>query len=97
MLVDVKVHETFVNQIQPGLLAYVTIDSQPEHRYIGTRAPVAPLPDTPAVITIQTSRSIPRKWVIEEADPQSQARVSAHAEIFITNLDQTPSPCLSRR
>jgi len=91
MLVDVKVHETFVNQIQPGLLAYVTIDSQPEHRYIGSVRRVAPLPDTSSRYYNPNLKVYSTEVVIEEPIPDLKPGVSAHSEIVITNLTNTIS------
>jgi multidrug efflux pump subunit AcrA (membrane-fusion protein) len=86
MLVDVKVHETFVNQIKPGLLAYVTIDSQPERRYVGTVRRVAPLPDTSSRYYNPNLKVYSTEVIIEEPIPDLKPGVSAHSEIVITNL-----------
>ncbi len=91
MLVDVKVHETFVNQIKPGLLAYVTIDSIPERRFVGSVRRVAPLPDTVSRYYNPNLKVYSTEVVIEEQIPDLKPGVSAHAEIVITNLNNVIS------
>ena len=91
MLVEVKVHESFVNQIKPGLLSYVTIDSMPERRFVGSVRRVAPLPDTQSRYMNPNLKVYSTEVVIEEALPDIKPGVSAHAEIVITNLTKVVS------
>ena len=46
MMIEVKVHESHVRQVKPGLGAYVTIDSLPDKQFTGVVRKVAVLPDT---------------------------------------------------
>ena len=46
MKVTIKVHESHVNTIRPGMPAYVILDSMPDQRFPGVVEKVAPLPDT---------------------------------------------------
>jgi HlyD family secretion protein len=91
MLVDVKVHETFVNQVTPGLLAYVTIDSLPESRFIASVRRVAPLPDAASRYYNPNLKVYSTEVVIEEPLPDIKPGVSAHVEIVITNLQDVIS------
>ena len=91
MLVEVKVHESFVNQIKPGLLAYVTVDSMPERRFVGSVRRVAPLPDTQSRYMNPNLKVYSTEVVIEEPLPDIKPGVSAHAEVIITNLTRVIS------
>ena len=46
MKLQVKVHESHVNQIVRGQTAYVVLDSMPDKRFGGVVNRVAPLPDS---------------------------------------------------
>lgn len=91
MLVDVKVHETFINNITPGLLAYVTIDSLPESRFLASVRRVAPLPDAASRYYNPNLKVYSTEVVIEEPLPDIKPGVSAHVEIVITNLQNVVS------
>jgi HlyD family secretion protein len=91
MLVDVKVHETFVNQVTPGLLAYVTIDSLPENRFVASVRRIAPLPDAASRYYNPNLKVYSTEVVIEESLPDIKPGVSAHVEIVITNLQDVIS------
>jgi len=86
MLVEVKVHESFVNSVKPGLLAYVTVDSIPDRRFIGRVRRVAPLPDTSSRYMNPNLKVYSTEVVVEESLPDVKPGVSAHSEIVITNL-----------
>jgi HlyD family secretion protein len=88
MLVEVKVHESFVNSIRPGLLAYVTVDSMPDRRFVGSVRRVAPLPDATSRYMNPNLKVYSTEVVIEEVLPDVKPGVSAHAEIVITNLSK---------
>jgi HlyD family secretion protein len=91
MLVDVKVHETFVNNVIPGLLAYVRIDSLPESRFLGRVRRVAPLPDAASRYYNPNLKVYSTEVIIEEPLPGIKPGVSAHVEIVITNLQNVIS------
>src|SRR6185295_17517136 len=46
MLIEVRVHESHVQKIKPGLTAYVTIDSLPDQQFKGSVRKIAVLPDS---------------------------------------------------
>jgi HlyD family secretion protein len=91
MLVEVKVHESFVNLVKPGLLAYVTVDSMPERRFVGSVRRVAPLPDSQSRYMNPNLKVYSTEVLIEEPLPDIKPGVSAHAEIIITNLTKVIS------
>jgi HlyD family secretion protein len=91
MLVEVKVHESFVNLVKPGLLAYVTVDSMAERRFVGSVRRVAPLPDSQSRYMNPNLKVYSTEVIIEEPLPDIKPGVSAHAEIVITNLTRVIS------
>ena len=46
MAVDVKIHENWINMVEPNQLALVTLDSLPDHTFTGTVFHVDHLPDS---------------------------------------------------
>lgn len=87
MLVDLKVHESFVNLIKPGLAANITIDSLPDSHFKGAVRKVAPLPDTQSRYTNPNLKVYSTEVLIKDQLPSMKPGVSARAEIVITNLD----------
>lgn len=91
MKVNIKVHESHITMIRPGLPAFVVLDSIPDQRFAAVVAKVAPLPDT------QTRWGNPNLKVyntdvqLTEAIPNVKPGVSAKAEIIITNIANTLS------
>lgn len=87
MLVDLKVHESYVNQIRPGLAASVTIDSLPDSHFKGMVRKVAPLPDTQSRYSNPNLKVYSTEVLIkDERMPSVKPGVSARAQIIITNL-----------
>jgi hypothetical protein len=72
--------------VKPGLLAYVTVDSIPDRRFIGRVRRVAPLPDTSSRYMNPNLKVYSTEVVVEESLPDVKPGVSAHSEIVITNL-----------
>lgn len=87
MKVEVKVHESHVNQVSVGQPAFVVLDAMPDQRFRGRVTRVAPLPDAqqrwmnPDLKVYSTDITI-QDQLPEEIKPG----VSARAEIVITNL-----------
>lgn len=86
MKVVVKVHESHINLIRPGLPAYVILDSNPDQRYEGTVERVAPLPDTQARWGNPNLKVYNTEVVLASLPPNVRPGVSAKAEIIITNI-----------
>jgi HlyD family secretion protein len=86
MKVTVKVHESHVNMVRPGLPAYVILDSNPDVRYAGTVEKVAPLPDTQSRFGNPNLKVYNTEIYITETPKNVKPGVSAKAEIVITNI-----------
>jgi HlyD family secretion protein len=86
MMVEVRVHESHVQQIRPGLPAYVTIDSLPDYQFHGTVRKVAVLPDSTSRFFNPNLKVYATEIVIEDELPDIKPGISARAEIVITNL-----------
>ncbi len=85
MMIEVKVHESHVRQVKPGLQAFVTIDSLPDKQFEAIVRKVAVLPD-------QTSRYYNPNLKVYTTEVQIgdqldvKPGVSGRAEIVVTNL-----------
>ena len=86
MMVELRVHESHVQQIRPGLAAYVTIDSLPEYQFSGTVRKVAVLPDSVSRFFNPNLKVYTTEIVIEDQLPDIKPGISARAEIVVTNL-----------
>jgi HlyD family secretion protein len=91
MKVTVKVHESYVNMITPGLPAFVILDSMPDQRFAGTVAKVALLPDSQARWGNPNLKVYNTEIHITDDLPDVKPGVSAKAEIIITNITDTLS------
>ncbi|HEY5914658.1 MAG TPA: efflux RND transporter periplasmic adaptor subunit [Verrucomicrobiae bacterium] len=86
MKVTVKVHESHVNMIRPGLPAYVMLDSMPDERFRGVVERVAPLPDTQARWGNPNLKVYNTDVYLTDTLPNVKPGVSAKAEIIVTNI-----------
>ncbi len=86
MKVTVKVHESHVNMVHPGLPAFVVLDSMPDQRFAGTVEKVAPLPDTQSRFGNPNLKVYNTEIYLSETLPNVKPGVSAKAEIVITNI-----------
>jgi HlyD family secretion protein len=91
MKVNIKVHESHVNMIQPGLPAYVVLDSIPDQRFTAVVEKVAPLPDTQTRFGNPNLKVYNTEIYLTEAIANVKPGVSAKAEIIITNIANTLS------
>lgn len=91
MKVTVKVHESHVTMIQPGLAAYVILDSMPEQRFRGVVERVAPLPDTQSRWGNPNLKVYNTDIFLTDTVPNVKPGVSAKAEIVVTNVANTLS------
>jgi HlyD family secretion protein len=82
----VKIHESHINQIRPGLPAYVVLDSMPDQRFRGFVARVAPLPDSSSRWGNPNLKVYATEVRITDRLPDVKPGVSARAEVVITNL-----------
>ncbi|MCL4180806.1 MAG: efflux RND transporter periplasmic adaptor subunit, partial [Verrucomicrobia bacterium] len=86
MKVTVKVHESHVNMLQPGLPAYVVLDSMPEQRFRAYVEKIGLLPDTQARWGNPNLKVYNTEVHIVDPLPDVKPGVSAKAEIIITNI-----------
>jgi HlyD family secretion protein len=91
MKVTVKIHESHVNMIRPGLPAYVMLDSAPDQRYRGVVERVAPLPDTQSRWGNPNLKVYNTEIFLTDTIPNVKPGVSARAEIIVTNIANTLS------
>ena len=86
MMVEVRVHESHVRQVKPGLKAYVTIDSMPDRQFEGVVRKVAVLPDATSRYYSPNLKVYITEVQIDEQLLDMKPGVSGRAEIVITNL-----------
>lgn len=86
MVVEIRVHESHVLQIRPGLDAYVTVDSLPDRRFKAKVTKVAVLPNSQDRWMNPNLKVYSTDVLIEEDLPDLKPGASARAEIIVTNL-----------
>jgi HlyD family secretion protein len=86
MKLQVRIHESHINQIHHGLSAYVVLDSMPDQRYHGVITKVAPLPDSQSRWGNPNLKVYATEIRIADHLPDVKPGVSARAEIIVTNL-----------
>lgn len=86
MVVEIRVHESHVLQIRPGLDAYVTVDSIPDRRFKAKVKKVAVLPNSQDRWMNPNLKVYSTDVLIEDELPDLKPGVSARAEIIVTNL-----------
>jgi hypothetical protein len=86
MKVIVKVHESHVSMVHPGLPALVKLQPMPEVRFRGVVEKVAPLPDNQARWGNPNLKVYNTEVYITDPLPNIKPGVSAEAEIIITNI-----------
>jgi HlyD family secretion protein len=91
MKVVIKVHESHVNMIRPGLPAFVMLDSMPEERFRGVVEKVAPLPDTQSRWGNPNLKVYNTEILVTDALPNVKPGVSAKAEVIVTNISNAIS------
>jgi HlyD family secretion protein len=86
MKVNVKIHESYVNQIRPGQQAFVVLDSMPDRRFAAVVDSVSLLPDTQSRWANPNLKVYGTQVRIVDKLPDVKPGVSARAEIIITNI-----------
>jgi HlyD family secretion protein len=98
MKVDIKVHESYVNQVRVGQRAFVVLDSLPDDRFIGEVTKIAVLPDAQSRYGNSNLKVYATEILITDKLPDVKPGVSARAEIVITNLEnviKVPIQCVT--
>src|ERR1017187_8757605 len=91
MKVQVKIHESYINQITLGQPAFVVLDSLPDQRYRGTVSKGAQLADTSSRWGNPDLKVYATEIVINDKLPDIKPGVSARVEVLITNLENVLS------
>ena len=86
MKLNVKIHESHINQVRLGQQAFVVLDSMPDQRYRGLIKRVAPLPDSQSRWANPNLKVYVTEIVVTDPLPDVKPGVSARAEVVITNL-----------
>jgi HlyD family secretion protein len=86
MKVQVKIHESHINQIKAGEPAFVVLDSMPDERFRGVVNRIAPLPDSQSRWGNPDLKVYATEILITDRLPNIKPGVSARAEILVTNL-----------
>ncbi len=86
MMLEIRVHESHVQKIRPGLQAYVTIDSLPDQQFQGRIRKVAVLPDSSSRFFNPNLKVYTTEVLIEDEIPDLKPGISGRAEVVITNL-----------
>lgn len=86
MMVEVRVHESHIQKIRPGLDAWVTIDSVPDRQFRGQVRKVGVLPDSSSRWMNPNLKVYATEVSIGDQLPDIKPGISGRAEIIITNL-----------
>ena len=98
MKVEIKVHESYVNQVRVGQTAFVVLDSLPDDHFRGEVTKIAVLPDAQSRYGNNNLKVYATEIVITDDLPDVKPGVSARAEIVITNLEdvlKVPIQCVT--
>jgi len=91
MAVDVKIHEAWVDKIEPNLSTRITVDAFPDKTFTGEVVKVAPLAD-PQAFWLDTGLKVYTTEVsIEGTDYSLKPGMSAKVEIIIEELSDVIS------
>lgn len=86
MKVTIRVHESHVGMVRPGLPAFVVLDAMPDRRFAGVVERVALLPDTQSRWGNPNLKVYNTDVLITDPLPDIKPGVSARAEVIITNI-----------
>jgi HlyD family secretion protein len=87
MKLQVRIHESHINQVRLGQQAFVVLDSMPDQRLRGEVNKVGLLPDGSSRWGNPNLKVYATEILITDKLPDVKPGVSARAEIVITNLD----------
>ena len=86
MKLQVKIHESHINNIHRGQPAYIVLDSMPDQRFQGVVTKVAPLPDSSSRWGNPNLKVYATEILVTDPLLNIKPGVSARAEIVVTNL-----------
>lgn len=83
----VRIHESHINQVHVGQLAFVVLDSMPDLRLRGVVNKVGILPDSSSRWSNPNLKVYATEILVTDKLPDVKPGVSARAEVVITNLN----------
>jgi HlyD family secretion protein len=83
----VRIHESHINQVHVGQLAFVVLDSMPDQRLRGVVNKVGILPDSGMRWSNPNLKVYATEILVTDPLPDIKPGVSARAEVVITNLE----------
>jgi len=83
----VRIHESHINQVHVGQLAFVVLDSMPDQRLRGVVNKVGILPDSSSRWSNPNLKVYATEILVTDPLPDVKPGVSARAEVIITNLN----------
>jgi HlyD family secretion protein len=83
----VRIHESHINQVHVGQLAFVVLDSMPDQRLRGVVNKVGILPDSGMRWSNPNLKVYATEILVTDPLPDVKPGVSARAEVVITNLE----------
>ena len=83
----VRIHESHINQVHVGQIAFVVLDSMPDQRLRGVVNKVGILPDGSSRWSNPNLKVYATEILVTDALPDIKPGVSARAEVVITNLE----------
>lgn len=84
----VKVHETSLEKIRPGLPVQITVDALPGRVYTGKVASIAPLPDPMSLFMNPDLKVYNTQILIEGAVSELRTGMSCQAEIVVDHYEK---------
>lgn len=87
MKLMLRIHESHINQVRVGQLAFVVLDSMPELRLRGVVNKVGILPDGSSRWSNPNLKVYATEILVTDELPDVKPGVSARAEVVITNLN----------
>lgn len=98
MQVEIKVHESYVNQVEVGQKAFVVLDSLPDERFQGEVTRISVLPDAQSRWGNSSLKVYTTEILITDKLPDVKPGVSARAEIVVADLKnviRVPIQCVT--
>ena len=83
----VRIHESHINQVHVGQIAFVVLDSMPDQRLRGVVNKVGILPDGSSRWSNPNLKVYATEILVTDKLPDVKPGVSARAEVVITNLE----------
>jgi len=88
MKLQLKIHESHINQVHMDQQAFVVLDSMPDQRFRGIVNKVGVVPDSQSRWGSPNLKVYATEILITDKLPDVKPGVSARAEVIITNLDK---------